>query len=284
MTAGQTTGSFFDPANMSTGGFLSNVDCTIADAKIITHEDTPFDPLGPDDEDSAYLCLTFQPDETDSEARQEYYRLGGISKVTPSTDGKRAVFAEGSKLNKSTKAGLFFAALINAGFPRQELPVDNSVGFLVGIHGHVEQIPMDIKEGTGKPRFAKKEGAGPPTVTVITKLLEAKGAKAKGKPAAAAKTATKTAAPATNGHATDVDVDTLVQRAVIDLMMEKGEALKRYLPTEMMKRLTDKDAKSAAFKMVGNNEWLAGGPWAYDAGSGTLTANEATAEFMAAQA
>jgi hypothetical protein len=272
--------SLFAPANMSAGGFLNNLDAVIVGAKFGNHADTPFDPLGKDDEDSTYLIVSFLPDEAEDDvAKDEYYRLGPVSKVTPSTDGQKAIFQEGARLNKSTKAGLFFAALVNAGFPVSSLPADNSCGFLKDLHVHLDAVPMDIKDD-GKGKFkGKGDSTKTPSVTLITKLLEPKKAGAK-KTTGGSKPA-PTSAPA--AAAAPSDADGQVQAAIVDLIMANGGTEKRLLPTLLMKSSLEKDAKTAAFKVVGKDEWLAAGPWDYNAGSGSLSMNDATAEHLAAR-
>lgn len=283
----QNATSLFAPANMTSGGFLSNVDAVIVSAKFGVHADTPFDPLGKDEEDSCYLIVGFLPDDADDDTpRHEYYRMAVVSKINPSTDGGRAVFQDDVRLNKGTKAGIFFAALVNAGFPATDLPADNSCGFLVGLHVHLERVATEVKGDSKKPnaRFKGKDDKGSFETTVITKLLEPKkGGKAAPKSAGTTGAASGASRPAA-ASAPAGDVNTAIQNAIVDyLMSNNGTAEKRLLPTELMKRITDKDTKTAAFKVIGKDDWLATGPWAFDAGAGTLSQNDDTLMNLAAR-
>lgn len=277
-------GSLFAPANMTSGGFLSNVDAVIKDVKFGVHADTPFDPLGKDEEDSCYLIVGFLPDDAEDDTlRYEYYRMAVVSKITPSTDGKRAVFQDDVRLNKTTKAGIFFASLVNAGFPVSNLPADNSGAFLLDLHVHLDRVATDISGGGNKKpnaRFKGKDEKSSFETTVITKILEPLkgGKKVATTPAATggAKTTSTAAAPA--GASEDT-----IKGVVVDIIMDGGGTEKRLLPNAFMKKTDDKALRTEAFKVLGKDEWLAAGPWAYDAGSGSLTANEETMAVIAAR-
>lgn len=280
--------SAFAPANMSAGGFLDNVDCEIVGAKFGVHADTPFDPLGKDEEDSCYLIVSYLPDEADDDTpRDEYYRMAVVSKVIPSQDNTRAIFQDDAKLNKGTKAGLFFASLVNAGFPVSDLPADNSCKFLVGLHVHVDRVETEVKggkKGGATSRFKAKPGEPEKNTfatVLVSKILEpkkgGKGPKpsATSSPAASSRSTTSTSATAASGD---------LQNLVVDILMARGELTKGKLPGEVMKWPgLDQAVKNAAFKVIGNDTWLTEGPWAYDQGAGTLTPNEKTAENMGAR-
>ena len=276
--------SLFAPSTFSAGGgFLDNVDAVIAQARVVTQEDTPFDAQ---DADSAFMKLTFQPDAEDSEPRDEYYRFGGVDRFTPSTDHKRVVREPDQTLIKSTKAGMFFAALVNAGFAESDLPADDDVTFLEGMHVHVKAIEMPEMKG-GSKTFKPKAGSEgkKPTVVVIAKILEPLAAK-KG----AAKTAPKTttaakttkAAPAAAAAASG-DVEEAVVNVIIGMFRDGKTPTMRLLPTAMLKQIADTTQRPAAFKLVGNKEWIGNEarPWTFDAASGELGPNEMTAALIA---
>lgn len=269
-------GSLFDPEGFGAGGFLDDVDCRITDAAVVTGIDTPMKDT--DAVERTFVKVTFDPDEDTMDARDEYYSLGPIDKFTPSKDNKRVVYEAGTKINKNSKAALFFAGLINAGFPKSQLPNDGDVTFLIGLHVHVNNMPMaEMKGGKTGSKFVKKDGTAP-SVVLVTRLLEdtvpAKSAGAtKAAPAAAAKKTGAAPAKATEAApAGNDDAETAVIEAILTIIAEKGMATKRLLPTEMMQRITDAKLRTAAFKLVGDSNWLGGAdrPWTFDAGSGEL--------------
>lgn len=287
MTTEQAGGGLFNPENFGTGGFLDDVDCTIAEAGVVTQEALPFET----DEDGCYLRVGYLIDDGNGEVRNEFYGMGPLDKFTPSTDGKKVIVASGAKLGKGRKAALFFASLVNAGFPATDIPVDNSVGFLVGLHVHVNAVEMTLKGGGGsfKPKKNADGSDKKPTVVCITKLLEKAGAKKAGtgtkaaaKPAAAgaakAAPAAATAAPAAG------EADAAVEAVIVTILGEAGTLAKRLLPTKLMAAITDVPLRTKAFQLAGNAAWIGAEtrPWGFDAGSGELSMNERTAEFMAA--
>jgi hypothetical protein len=270
--------SIFNPDNFSSGGFFDDVDAVIVNAIVGSKSILPYDP----DEDACYIGITFRPDDPDAQEGTQFYKVGSLEKFTPSTDGKRIVSQPGARPNGKAKASEFMASLVNAGLAKKEFPADNSVGFLVGLHVHLNAIEREFK---GEKRAGDD---GKYSVVLVTKLHGRKDVAAAGgagkpapakprtvKPVAATTTA---AAPAqvVNGAATvDAgDVEPLVQSAILQLLVDnKGTVNKRTLPTALMKAITDPTVRPAAFKLVGNNDWLGqdGQPWNYDAGSQDLT-------------
>ncbi len=280
MTTADGSSSIFNPDNASAGGYFDDVDAVIVAARVGSKSILPFDP----DEDACYIGITFRPDGGGADDQgEQFYKVGSLEKFTPSTDGTRVVSQPGAKTNVKAKATEFMASLVNAGFPKKEFPADNSVGFLVGLHVHLNSIEREFKgDGGATQKYS---------VTLVTKIhgretvagggaapKAAKPRAAAPKPAAAA-AATTTAAAQTAEAAAPVsaagaDTDTVVQMAILDLLAKhNGTVNKRALPTALMQAITDPTVRPAAFKLVGNNDWLSkdGQPWNYDASSQDIT-------------
>jgi hypothetical protein len=274
MSNEQTGALWLDPDNFAAGGgFMDDVDATIVSAKVDTWAEA---------EGELFLHVGFLVDGAE-EVRTEYYRIGSLEKFTASKDKRRAVPAEGARLNQSVKAALFFKSLLEAGFNKADMTPE--VTFLEGLRVHLNNVEMKIKGGDSanfKKRGGKdkdKEGRVP-SVVLITKLLDtpAPAAAPAAAPAKAAKggSAPKAAAPAAAAADTGGAADDVTTAAILEVLGEKnGTVAKRLLPTEMFRRLQKESAevKSAAMKLVGSNDWLGSGdrPWAFDAGSGDLT-------------
>jgi hypothetical protein len=281
-----STPSLFHPSNMTSGGFLDDRDVTIVAAMVGTLKDTRFT----EGEDSTFLIPTFRPDGEDEDAdHKEYYRIGDLAKVLPSPDNQRAVFADGAKLNKGTKAGLFLASLHACGLPAEKFPADNNVGFLVGLRMHVNQTQMQVREGgKNSAKFKKKDGADPPQVLLCTKLLDGAAPKVAAGTAGKAKAAVPSSSPTAGGSTPAVgtssadDPELAATVMVCEVLKEKGQTDKKLLATEAMKRIQG-PVRNKVFGIIGKADFLKGGPWNYDEGSGALTKNEGTDGFLQAQ-
>ncbi len=279
---GNTGASAFLPDNFGVGGSLiDDVDCTIVGAKVVTGEDTPFENA----DDRCFLELSFQPDPVDGEdqeLKKEYYGIGKTESFQPSKDGKALIVDEGKKINKNSKTAIFFTGLFAAGFPPADVPDDNSVSYLEGMHVHVNRVLMpDMKNS--KPRPGQKPNADPPTVLVVTKLLgeaQAAAAPAKGKkgaaaPAAAPKAAAAAkAAPKAAAPAADEELAGEVEMALVQHISESGGSVQKKGLAPVIMAWTDDQAKRAvAFKLIGSAAWLSdeARPWSYDPASLTLS-------------
>lgn len=277
--APEAAGSLFDPDTFGAGGFLDDVDVEIIAASVVTGADTPMkdtDAVGQTFIKTIYKQLA----DDAAEDRDEYYAVGPIDKFTPSKDGSRVVYEVGTKMNKGRKAAMLMASLLNAGLNKTALPSDGSVAFLVGLKGHVNAVPMPERtQKAGGVTGDKKKENRPATCVIFTKLYDEKtapkaGAKKQvvngsaGAPTSAPAAAAAPQAAAAGGG--EVEAETV--NCVMTIIMEKGAAQKRLLPTELMQRIADVKVRTAAFKLIGDNAWLGGAdrPWSFDAGSGEL--------------
>lgn len=270
--APEATGSLFDPEGFGAGGFLDDVDCVISEARVVTGLDTPMKDT--DAADGCFVKVVYDPDGEDQGPREEYYSLGKLDKFTPSKDNKRVVYEVGTKINKSSKSALFFAGLINAGFPKAKLPSDGDVTFLEGLHVHVNNVPMPEFKGKSK-RDDGKDKKYPPSVVLVTKILEDKAGQRKATRAASgpvAKPNSKVSETTAAGSANE-EAEMATTMAILEIVKEKGMASKRLLPTEMMERITDAKLRTVAFKLIGDMSWLGGEdrPWSFDAGKGEIS-------------
>lgn len=281
MTTADGSSSIFNPDNASAGGYFDDVDAVIVAARVGSKSILPFDP----DEDACYIGITFRPDGGGADDQgEQFYKVGSLEKFTPSTDGTRVVSQPGAKTNVKAKATEFMASLVNAGFPKKEFPADNSVGFLVGLHVHLNSIEREFRGDGATQKYS---------VTLVTKIhgretVAGGGAAPKAaKPRAAAPKPVAAAAPAQAAPAqtqaapagataavSTEDAEATVQTAILELLTKhNGTVNKRALPTALMQAIPDPAVRPAAFKLVGNNDWLGrdGQPWNYDASSQDIT-------------
>lgn len=279
--AGNTGASAFLPDNFGVGGALiDDVDAVIQTARVITGEDTPFENA----DDRCFLELGFLPDgeEGDDAIKKEYYGIGKTESFQPSKDGKALIVDEGKKINKNSKVAAFFTALFAAGYAPADVPDDNSVSYLEGMHVHVARVVMPEMKNS-KPRPGQKPNADPPTVLVIAKLLDAPGAaaapaKAAKKPAAAAAAPAAAKAPkaaaAAPAAAGDGELEGEVEMALIQHISESGGTVQKKGLAPVIMAWTDDQAKrAAAFKLIGSAAWLSdeNRPWTYDPAALTLS-------------
>lgn len=270
----QKAGSF-NTDDHSEGGFFDDKDCTIVKAQIVE-----FDYQGKSDAVCA-LAVQLRPDGSDGDQddRTEYYRIGDLSKFTPSADRQFYVpVGSATNMNKNSKASLFLKALKEAGFPLSKLA--NGIGGMDGLHVHVNIVPMP--EMKGVDRTGKKEL----TILVVTKLLDApaEGGKAAGKPKAAGKAKAAAseqpaAAAASNSTAAaGSSVEGAEDRAteiILGLLAEKGGKInKANVPAAMFAQIPASEAKlrNAAIALSSNPAWMGAAerPWQYAGGEISL--------------
>jgi len=154
----QQAGSF-DPQDHTAGGFLDDADVSIVKAEVVE-----FDYAGQQDAVCA-VAVTFRPDtaESDEEERTEYYRIGPLSKFTPSADRTKYVpVGSATHMNRNSKASLFMAALKDKGFAMSKLNTEG-LAALAGLHCHVNQVPMPEMKGIDKKDLK---------ILIVTKILD----------------------------------------------------------------------------------------------------------------
>jgi hypothetical protein len=261
----QAAGSF-DPQDHTVGGFLDDADVSITKAEVVE-----FDYAGQQDAVCA-VAINFRPDtaETDEDERTEYYRIGPLSKFTPSADRNKYVpVGSATHMNRNSKASLFMAALKDKGFPMAKLNTDG-LAALVGLHCHVNQVPMPEMKGIDKKDLK---------ILIVTKILDtpapaagAGGGKKRGPKAAAAPAAAAPATPVSTAPAAAAAVEGAEDEAVstiLTVLSEKGgKANKSLLPGEVFRRVTDTKQRNAIIQLISNAAWIGGAdrPWKMNGG------------------
>lgn len=250
----------WDADDFTEGGFFDDKDATIKEARVVT-----FDYAGKSEPVCA-LAITFRPDDTESDDddRTEYYKIGELSKFTPSSDGQRYIPNGATQaMNKNAKAALFMRALKDKGFQMSKLA--QGISNLEGLHVHVNIVPIpDVKLSDGTTKKDLK-------VLIVTKIHDTPAANAGGaksdKPAArkpsakkaADAPATTTAAPASAGDVNDAAAAKLSE-LIMGLLMEKGGKMpKTVIPPAVFSGVTDPSLRSECMKLMANQNWLGAG-------------------------
>ena len=244
------------PSDYTTGGgLLDDVDVTIVKAAFAA-----WDYGGTRTEKVPALCLTLTGDEVDGE-QEQYYSAGSARDFAASKDGKELMsIGSRTSLNDSSNAAIFLKSLVDAGFPEDDLADD--ITALVGVCCHVKRVPAPERKG-----LKKREGDRESTVLVVTELNEAKKAKGKGK--AKAKAKGKAA-----GGGEDEDVTKKATAVVLEILSElpADEVLEKAdIPSMVLAKVKGHPDAKAIFQVAYTDEFLANGPWTYDADEGTIT-------------
>ncbi len=275
MADDQVKAGSFDDADFTEGGYFDDKDATIVEARVVA-----FDYQGQRDPVCA-LGVTFKPDdaESDDDNRTEYYRIGDMSKFTPSPDGLRYIpVGSTGGMNKNAKAALFLRQLKDKGFPLSSLNGPKGISALDGLHVHVNIVPMpDIKTKDGAEKKDLK-------ILVVTRIYDtpAAGAAAPAKSTAKrpgkksdapAETKTaNTAAPAA-APAADEEVETTLSNLILGLLAEKdGKINKQLIPGAVFKGVSDVGLRGKCMALAANAAWLGSTdrPWQYEGGELTL--------------
>lgn len=262
----QQVGSW-DDADFTEGGFFDDKDGTIVKAEAVT-----FDYQGKSDPICA-LHIEIRPDdaESDDDNRDEYYKIGDLTKFTPSSDGERYIpVGTTTSMNKNAKAALFLLSLKNKGFQLSKLA--KGISALVGLHCHFNIVAMpDVKLESGEVKKDLK-------ILVVTKIYDepaknaGKGAsdkpKAK-KPSEAANKTTTVAAAAPGAAPANTEAGALLEQTVVNALSEAGGKLpKSGIPPKLFAAITDAGQRSEAMKLYANAAWFDSGdrPWVVEGG------------------
>jgi hypothetical protein len=216
----------------------------------------------------------------DGEAAQ-YYSMGNANDWIPSEDGGSLVaVGKATAIRLSTNGGLFLKALVDAGFPADQLGSDISV--LDGLQAHVMQVPAPVRKGLVQKKREDGKDFGPPTILVVSEIIALPGEKKKpagapkGKTAAAPKKAAPKKAPgkATPGQKAAAedggDVESKATAVILEVLGELGTITKKELPGKIFQMRKDDPDRNALVQKVFDDAFLAGGPWVYDPADGTL--------------
>lgn len=252
-TAVHTPGGF-DPDGFSdSGGFFDDKDVVVLDAKVVT-----FDYQGKSPAVCA-LMVRLKDEKAEEEAnseRTEYYKIGELSKFTPSADGEQYIpVGTTPSMNKNCKAAYFFRALKEKGFEFSRIA--KGVSGLKGLRGHVNDVPLPEIAGS-----AKKDNKA----LIFTKLYD--GAPAANGSGAKAK-ASKAEAPAAAGND---EAEAKVTEIVLGLLSDNnGTINKAKIPQALFQKVTDPKLRNACIALA-KDAWLSSGdrPWAFNGGELSL--------------
>lgn len=245
----------WDDKDFSEGGFFDNRDGTITDAKCVT-----FDYQGKGEAVCA-LFIEITPDDAESadDKRNEYYRIGGLDRFTPSANGESYLpVGATTSMNKQSKAALFLQALKKNGFNLGALAT--GISALKGLHCHFSIVPMPpVKQADGSMRETK--------ILIATKIYDEPAASQAGaakKPAAKKPGASTAAAPAAAAASAGGDVDPaaadLLTGLIMEVLAEKGgKAAKTLIPPKVFKATQDAALRKKVMELLGNVAWLGAG-------------------------
>ena len=235
------------PSDATVGGFLDDVDVTIAEARF-----TVWDYQG---KAAPTIALRVSFEDQEGGTHQQYYSCGDPTKLHPSTDGRAIVaLVPGVGINQGTNAIAFISSLVNAGFPEDRLT--NDVQIFDGLQCHVNQVAQPKRPGL-KDQKDK-------TYLLVTKILrlpwEAAPPKAsRGAPKTNARptpvpapvaTTAPTPSPAPVGEASGERVEK-ARGVVLQVLMEKGGTLaKTKLPTECFRAMANDADRNAVVQLV----------------------------------
>lgn len=259
----EKAGSFL-PEDFTEGGYFDDKDCGIVNAEVVE-----FDYAGKGDPICA-LAVTLREDGNDDDAddRVEYYKIGELSKFTPSADRKNYIpTGSSSSMNKGAKAALFLKALKEAGFEMSKLA--KGIDGLIGVRGHVNLVPMPEMKGIDKKDLK---------ILIFTKLNDAApAAKAGGKAKASSKKADAPVEQKVASPAAASSVEGAEERAVgviLELIAEKGgKVSKAAIPQAMFAAIKDNaPVRNAAIALTSKVDWLSSPdrPWSYEGGELSL--------------
>jgi hypothetical protein len=258
------------------GGLLDDADVVIKEARF-----EMFDYQGnvpPPGSPSLQVEMEFDNEGT-PETTVENYSMGSAKDWEPSEDGCQLIaIGQATSLRMSTNGGIWLKALLDAGFPLDKL--GNDVSNVDGLSCHVIRVPEPQRKGIVKSekQKAREEKYGPPTLLVVSEILEMPGeSKAAGKKAGPGAAKGKTSKPASKPAASkpaagesDGDIETKAMMAIMEILAEVGSITKKTLPAKVYQVVKDDPDKQAIVQMTFNDEFLESGSWTYE--DGTLTA------------
>jgi hypothetical protein len=269
------------PSDAQAGGFLDDADVTFAQMRFVLWDYGGKAPMS--------IALKVDMEDDDGKLHEQYYSAGDPTKMQPSADGKAIVpIAGATGLNVNTNAVAFISSMVNAGFPEDK--IGNDISVFDGLGAHVNQVAQPKRPGLKKPEMEAK------TYLLVTKINRlpweaapkpvAKGAPpaaAKGAPAPGPRAVPPPAAPVAVAPVAVVtegasDNGALVQKArstVLQILAEKGGAvLKKQLPTEAFRTLSNDPDRNAIVTMVFQDAFIAAavaeGAFAFDGQQLTL--------------
>jgi len=228
------------------GGLLDDAIVTVVKARTVM-----FDYKGTQDPAPA-LLLVLQPE--DGDPIDQYWTCGKAADWKPSEDGKSMVpIGTARAIVKSSNVGILMMSLVNSGFPGDKL---DDVTNLEGLKGHV--IRQDPPESSGDSDI--KRGR----TLVFDEIISMPGEGKENKK--------KRAAPKSGGKREGIDVDTLLNDTITEILVDNDEIKKSKIANFVNKSLAGRDdisesVRREAVKRSIKDDFLSSNPdWAYEDG------------------
>jgi hypothetical protein len=242
-------------------GLIDDADLTVKEAKFLL-----YDYNGTVQNATLALGLILVDDE--GKEYEQYFSAGDPKHFVPSKDGKRAIqVGQKTGLNDNSNFAMFIMALVNAGFPEDQLSDD--VSAFEGLYAHWNRQAQPERSGLAQGQ--KQEKGREKSVLVPTKILSMPGEAKKGATKGKATTAATKAAPAkANGSSATApsdDLDAAATDAVLTVIGDAGGSIeKTKLSPALFKQLAKDPNRNKIVQMAFKDDFLAadGRPWQYD--------------------
>lgn len=250
----------FNPEHFSKGGGLADdFDGEITDARIdiFTYQGKGKPAVG--------LILDIKTDE--GEELEQFYSIGDEQRWSPSSDGSSVIGNDGQQsINEGCNAALFFAHLVDCGFPPDKLE-DDDVTVMEGLKGHFKRVPQPKRTGLSGSADGREKTLLTVSEIYGTRFDKKGGSKGRGKRAAKGKASRKSS---DNGD----EYADAASALVMEVLSEHGTATKKELSQAAFKTITnDMAQRKAVVKLVFNDDFLGGEhqPWEFDDADGSVS-------------
>ena len=236
------------------GGLIDDVDATINKARFDLYDyNGTVDPPVP--------ALKLDLETEDGEEVEQYYSMGSAADWAPSKDGSQLeAIGKATAIRTTTNGGLLLKALLDAGFPADDLGDD--ITSLDGMVAHFVQIPQPARTGL-KQRKRADGREFEKTILIVSEILTMPGEKKK--PRGAPKSKAKGKA-----EAEEPEEDDLSEKAteiIMGVLAEVGEAIpkKKLVPLVFKaEELAGDPDKNGIIKLIMDDDFMNAGPWEFD--------------------
>jgi hypothetical protein len=223
---------------------LDDVDVTMKNTAFIMHE------WGTEGK-NPYLYSTLEHAGGDEEV---YWSCGGRAKFEAAPEGNKLVAKSASvKLSPKSNAGIFFASLLNSGYPEDKMEPSDIAGTLNGLECHIQRVPQEGEFAKGK----REDGSEfTRTIVTVTKIHKLPWEKQK-----ATKKTKKSKEPSS-------ELETEVEGFVVSALADNPEGVPKKNLTKPVFNKFDGDDRNPALALVFDDEWLGADarPWIYEDG------------------
>lgn len=257
-----------------TGGFLNNVDGTIAGYEFTDvfpgSDGKPRKGAKQSDFNPLYCVLSARVDGAEDDVTTTLF-VGSADEFTIEDDGHTLTPNEDGALRASSEFATFIVSLVEAGFPETSLPEDRiNYEAMIGTRVRFVQRPNEEKTkrlGKRKGKDGKAEYARTDLVVEQVYSLATNGRATK-KPMvkAAAPVKGKAVTKPGNGHAADVDLDELAVETLLGILADRAPINKAKLSVPVLKALKTHPQRQDVYKLLFDDDFLAREEgWRYDA-------------------